>query len=70
MTDELAEAIELARLAAPFRSYAGTGGIWHGRRHDDEHQYMPDARFDDWGLARATAIILNAVLDGSLTRKD
>jgi hypothetical protein len=59
--DELKEAIDLVRIGAPYRSYAGTGGIWAGHNRNSA-----DAQFEDWGLARATAIILNAVLDETL----
>ena len=60
---ELDEAIELIGIASPFRSYPGTGGIWAG-----SNKNIADAQFDDWGLARATATILNAVLEGKLIR--
>jgi hypothetical protein len=59
--DELMESVELARMASPFRSYPGTGGIWCGSNNN-----LADATFDDWGLARAVARIMNAVLDGTL----
>lgn len=60
----LATAIEIARIGAGrdgYRTYPGTGGIWAG-----SNQNTPDASFVDWGLARATVEILNAVLDGRL----
>lgn len=60
----LEHAIEIARIGAGkdgYRSYDGTGGMWAGA-----HNGMADAVFTDWGLARATSIILNAVLDGRL----
>jgi hypothetical protein len=47
MTD-LAHALEI-------RSYPGTGSLWFGRNSE-----FADASFTDWGLARATATILNA----------
>lgn len=62
---ELEEAIELIKIGAGkegYRSYPGTGGIWAGR-----NEQFADATFVDWGLARATALILNAVIDGRLT---
>ncbi len=67
MNDKLADAIELARIGAGkqgYRSYPGTGGIWAG--DDGGSIGIADATFMDWGLARATAEILNAVLDGRL----
>ena len=59
----LDDAIELLRMAAPFRTYAGSGGVWCG--HNNE---APDANFTDGELARAVAIILNAVLKGDLVK--
>jgi hypothetical protein len=60
--EELDDAIELARIGAEGGGYrAYDGGIWIGRNHN-----LADARFDDWGLAQSVAIILNAVLDGTL----
>lgn len=64
---ELDEAISLVRTGAGrrgYRSYSGGGEIWAG----NNEQYA-DARFVDWGLARATAIILNAVARGELIPK-
>ena len=61
----LAVAIELAKIGGPYRSFPGTGGIWAG--HNEQ---FPDADFRDWGLARATAIILNAIIDGQLIIKE
>lgn len=58
----LEHALEIARMAYPFRSYDGTGGIWC-----DENNGIADGNFTDWGLARAVTIILNAVMDGTLT---
>jgi len=58
----LEHAIEIAKIGASkhgYRTYDGSGGIW---RNDE----FPDAVFDDWGLACATAIILNAVVAGKL----
>jgi hypothetical protein len=59
----LQEAIEIAGIAAGdgYRSYPGTGGIWAGGNND-----IADATFVDWGLAAATARILNAVIAGEL----
>jgi hypothetical protein len=65
MNDKLADAIELVRIGAGatgYRSYPGTGGVWAGGNDG-----IADVVFSDWGLARATAEILNAVLDGRLT---
>ena len=62
MMTELEEAIELAGIGAPYRTYSSSGGMWSG--HSDDR--MADATFTDWGLARATAIILNAVVAGTL----
>ena len=59
----LEHAIEIAKIGGRFRSYDGTGGIWAGRNNE-----IPDGIFNDWGLARATTIILNAVLDGRLVQ--
>lgn len=61
MDDDLKDAIELVKIGSPYRSYPGTGGIWAGRNQD-----FADANFVDWGLARATATILNAVVGGKL----
>lgn len=58
-------AIEIANIGGPYHNHAGSGGLWASRNHD-----IADATFDDWGLARATTIILNAVLDGRLVRKE
>jgi hypothetical protein len=57
----LDDAIELIAMAHPCRTQDGGGELWCGRRGD-----APDARFDDWGLARAVAITLNAVVEGRL----
>lgn len=62
---ELEDAIEIIRIGAGkqgYRNYPGSGGIWAGRNEN-----FADATFVDWGLARATATILNAVLDGTLS---
>ena len=62
--DKLTDAIKLARIGAGamgYRSYAGSGGMWVGGNDG-----IADATFEDWGLARAVAEILNAVLDGRL----
>jgi hypothetical protein len=61
MSDELKDAISLASIGKPYRSYPGTGGIWAGR-----NEQFPDGDFRDWGLARATATILNAAVTGEL----
>ena len=61
---EIDEAIEIARIGAAhggYRTYHDSGGIWCGSNHG-----IADGNFDDWGLARSVAIILNAVLDGTL----
>jgi hypothetical protein len=66
INDKLVDAIELARIGAGkqgYRSYPGTGGVWAGGNDG-----IADATFMDWGLARATAEILNAFLDGRLSR--
>jgi hypothetical protein len=66
--DKLVDAVELIRIGAGkqgYRSYPGTGGIWAG--YNDG---IADATFTDWGLARAAAEILNAVLDGRLMIKE
>jgi hypothetical protein len=60
MTD-LQHALEILSIAGEVRSYPGTGGVWFGRNHN-----MADATFEDWGLARAAATILNAVRTGQL----
>ena len=65
---DLEDAIELVRIGTGkvgYRSYPGTGGIWAGNNDG-----LADAVFVDWGLARATTEILNAVLDGRLTRAE
>jgi hypothetical protein len=62
---DLKDAIEIVKTGAGrrgYRSYPGTGGIWCG-----DNEQIPDAQFVDWGLAKATAEILNAVLDGRLS---
>jgi hypothetical protein len=52
----------LARLAIdPIRARAAYGA--------GNNVGIADATFEDWGLARATAEILNAVLDGRLVVK-
>lgn len=66
MSNELRDAIELVGIGAGkdgdgYRSYPGTGSIWCGR-----NEGIADANFVDWGLARATALILNAVVRGDL----
>lgn len=63
---DLADAIELVKLAGRrgFRNYPGTGGIWFG------NETLAQGRFDDWGLGRAVARILNAVNDGRLVLND
>jgi hypothetical protein len=58
----LADAIDLVAIAHPYRTQDGGGEIWCGHRSGG----FPDARFDDWGLARAVALILNAVVEGKL----
>jgi hypothetical protein len=63
----LEEAIEIADIGAGrygYRTYGGSGGMWAGTNTG-----FADAQFTDWGLAKATAIILNAVLDGRLEIK-
>jgi hypothetical protein len=59
--NELAEAIEIVGVVRGYHSFPGSGGIWCGRNRE-----APDGLFTDWGLARAVAIILNAVNDGRL----
>jgi hypothetical protein len=61
----LEQAIEIARARGRdggYRSYDGSGGLWAG----DAKAGVADAQFEDPALARATAEILNAVLDGRL----
>ena len=58
----LEDAIEIVKIGAPYRTYSGDGGMWCG-----QNRGIADANFDDWGLARATAAILNAVVEGRLT---
>ena len=58
----LQEAIEIVSMMTPVRSYDGTGGLWFG-----SNQNMADATFEDWGAARATSIILNAVQERTLS---
>lgn len=53
-------AIEIAKIGGRYRSYDGTGGLWCGA-----NEGIADAMFKDRGLARATAIILNAVIDST-----
>jgi hypothetical protein len=68
MENPLTHAIEIARIGAGregYRNPSGCGGIWAGRNHN-----LADATFVDCGLARATAEILNAVLDGRLVPAD
>jgi hypothetical protein len=62
--NELLDAIGLVEIGSPYRTYGGSGGIWSGI-----NDQIPDANFIDWGLARATAIILNAVVSGRLVPK-
>jgi hypothetical protein len=68
VSDKLTDAIELIRIGAGakgYRSYPGTGGMGVGGNDG-----IADATFEDWGLARETSEILNAVLDGRLTVGD
>lgn len=61
---DLKQAMELVCIAAGkdgFRHYDGSGAIWIGR-----NQNVPDAHFDDWGLAESATVILNAVATGKL----
>lgn len=60
----LDEAIEIVSMMTPVRSYDGTGGLWLGKYSNG----IADAAFEDWGAARATSVILNAVQDGRLVR--
>jgi hypothetical protein len=53
--NELDEALDLLGIAVPVRTYPGCGGLWFGHNTG-----IADATFDDWGLARAVAVILNA----------
>ena len=48
-------------ITRDWRSYPGSGGIWIG--DNEEHS---DGNFEDWGLARAVAIIINALNNGQL----
>lgn len=60
----LDDAIDLARIGAGkdgYRAYPDDGGVWAG-----SNQGIADANFRDWGLAGATATILNAVCRGDL----
>lgn len=57
----LEEAIEIVKVAGGYRTYPGAGGMWTSHNIG-----LPDAQFDDRGLAKATAIILNAVISGGL----
>jgi hypothetical protein len=64
----LEHAIDLVRTGAGREGYynaAGSGGIWAGSNRN-----IADAQFVDWGLARATAVILNAVVNGQLQTSD
>lgn len=64
-TDDLNHAIELVKIGggrSGYRTHGGCGGIWCGYNKNG----FPDANFIDWGLARATAIILNALINGEL----
>lgn len=58
----LQEAVEILSMMTPVRSYDGTGQLWFG-----DNQNMSDATFEDWGAARATAVILNAVHEHTLS---
>jgi hypothetical protein len=69
MDNKLADAIELVHIGAGkhgYRSYPGSGGLWVGDPNGTDGIGIADASFTDWGLARAVAEILNAVLDGRL----
>lgn len=61
----LQHAIEIAGLGTPARTYPGGGEMWVG-----SNSGPADAVFTDWGLARAVAIILNAVRDGRFILKE
>jgi hypothetical protein len=59
--------MELVCIAAGkdgFRHYDGGGAIWIGA-----HNGPADAHFNDWGLAEATAIVLNAISTGKLVER-
>ena len=58
-------AIDIARIGSnrgPYRAHYG--GLWHG-----ENNGPCDASFADWGLAKATEVILNAAVTGKLVIK-
>lgn len=61
----LEHAIEIVRIGAGgsgYRVYGGSGAMWAGTNNS-----FADATFQDWGLAKATEVILNAILDGRLS---
>lgn len=60
---ELGHAIEIARIGGrPYCFHPGSGQI----TTPYDRPMSPTAEFVDWGLARAVAIILNALNDGLL----
>ena len=62
----LEHAIEIAMIGMHHNEFrADGGGLW-----TSDVEGPPDATFTDWGMARATAMILNAVRDGSLILKE
>jgi len=64
MEDDLEYAMQLARIGGPYRSWPGSGQI----TGPYDRPMQPTAQFSDWGLARAVAIILNAIESGDLAR--
>lgn len=60
--DELSHALEIARIGGRYRFWPGSGQV----TTPYDHPMQPAGNFVDWGLARAVAIILNAVIDGKL----
>ena len=59
----LGDAIEIVKIGGPYSTYPGTGDLY------GVTDLSIEAKFWDWGLARATAVILNAVIDGKLVLK-
>ena len=59
----LNDALEIVKIGRAPRYYPGAGGIWF-----KEENGPADANFEDWGLARAVAEIINAVREGRLVK--
>lgn len=62
--NDLSHALELIRIPRPYKFWPGSGQV----TTEYDAPMLPCAEFVDWGLARAVAIILNALNDGQFVR--